>query len=1683
MIAIPGFEIQRTLYHGNRSTVLDAVDLKSQEPRVLKFYHNAPTQGLRQLQTEFEIAKQIPARLTCEMLELRPFADSQVLVMRPFEGQNLRDQVQQPMELGTFLQLAIELSQCLGAIHALQVVHKDISPSNLLWSQRTGEVRIIDFGHASQGSRDTFTGEEAQQPLTGTLPYISPECTGRINRRVDYRTDIYSLGVVFYQLLCGRLPFTETDTLKLVQAHLSAMPPPLNLILPTVPPLLTRIVLKMLEKRPEDRYQSLAILARDLDLCLAQFRESGKVGMFAIAEGDISSFFQLSQQLYGRETQIRTLHAALARVNQGAFEIVMLAGDGGSGKTSLAREIQAEIHKGSGFFLVANHDQMLRERPYSAFLDAITQLLTNLLALPEAELSLWRQRLATALDNEGNELKPLLPLLSQFVTLGDPDLSLEPEERQHRFHRSFQRLLLCLPSPRHPVVFFLDNLQWTDPATLMLLEFLGRDTTVKNLMIVGTYRDNEVSPSHPLRFSLENLRKIRQNLEVLHLPPLNSSNIAQLLMDSLAVPRAKAIPLATLCMRKTEGNPFFLHHFLNDLHAQGLLTFDYSAQAWQWKIEELESLSPTDNVVHYMLEKTRKLSAATQDAMHWASCLGSKFSLNLLSMVMEMDLVTLQGHLQQAERSDLIYTCKSSWNGAEMAFHHDRVRHACANLVTPAVHGQRHLHIARFLLTQSQPVSNTFHIIAHFQHCLELLDDRSERRLVLELYLDGAHKAMVATAHRNAYELLNQASSLLEESFWNEERALMVRYHILATQSSRLCGELAAMNRSIGEVLLHDIPLQERLPIEEEYIQYLVSSNNLSQALERARSIFSGLGLELPARPNALHATKELIIAHWKLGKHPAQKLANLPEMRNDNMLVVMRVASRIASGVFILNPYLFVILVLRLTLLSLRYGHSPYSPWYYTLLALVYCSLLKKIPAGAELGKLARSLSHQDYYRVAKAKILFNYNTQVRPYTESVGRTIDDFSEGYKAGIECGDHEFATHCLSVQVYHQFFQGQCLTELCPTVDMALDSMRNLQQDLGYSFSAVYRQAIHHLQNDTDFTNPWNGPWVELERDIQSPLQQDNHHMLAVHCMLSVQMGLLYETGKPMLSYTQEMKKHIHSVQGFIIEPEFLFVEAMAYMMPALRGQDRAKVLLSLVRANTHKLAERARFAPDNFQGRLLLLQACQADLQGHTLDALTLYDQARAEANRCGHVWLKALICRCVAGYWQRHEKAELSYFYVHLEIAELERWGAHGLAENVRMAFGQSLAYNLANPASPANSKAKARGESRTSTSGPEAIDFQSVIKACNMFSEESRPAALIEKSLELLLENAGGNRGILLHMEQDELYVQGKIDLTCQPALRQTLQHIPMLQEAQMAHSIALTVLRTRQAVLWEIENGLAPYAQDPHIVKSRPHSVICLPILGAQKLLGVLYIENTLTSQAFTPRRERTLTQLLNQISLSLENSLLRQQLTQRPVMANRHNSVGVFYADIVDLSQKVSDMPSQTALKELGDLLEDFDSVMTAQGAERIHTMGNGYLAVVGISESVPFCAVRLIEASFAILDTLRKRNASHAVQWEIRIGIHCGSMSTSMETTQRILHSIYQQPKDPSAESYSAMRIVLTNPVAECIRHLYDLEERRLSMPGQPEQTFYFVNGRINSTAPATFRSPCQQNYYTAAISS
>ena len=1500
-IALPGYHITAQLYAGSHALVYQAVRDADQQPVVIKFLKNEHPSfsELVQFRNQYTVAKNLSFPGIIQSYSLEPYRNSYALVMED-GGISLQKYVRQwgsngdtasprySLPIPDFLAIALQLCDILHELGQNRVIHKDIKPANILINPDS-KVKLIDFSIASLLPRETH---EIINPnvLEGTLAYLSPEQTGRMNRGIDYRSDFYSLGVTFYELLTGQLPFSSNDPMELVHCHISRHPTFIHSLNPQVPPILSEIVAKLMAKNAEDRYQSALGLKHDLELCSTQWQEG--IPWFPLGQRDISDRFVISERLYGREAEVGELLSAFNCVSNGNTELLLVAGFSGIGKTAVINEVHKPIVRQRGYFIKGKFDQFGRI-PLSAFVQALRDLMGQLLSESDAQLEAWKSQILSAVGENGQVIVEVIPELEQIIGTQPPVPELSGSAAQNRFNLLFQKFIGVFATANHPLVVFIDDLQWADSASLNLIKLLM--SAAGYLLLLGAYRDNEVFPAHPLILALEQI-KTKATLNTITLAALSPADINQLVADTLSCAVELAHPLGELVYQKTQGNPFFTTQFLKALHDDGLITFDLNVGHWQCDIAGVRSLALTDDVVEFMALQLQKLPVKTQNVLKLAACIGAQFDLQTLAIVSEHSPETTAADLWRALQEGLLLPTsdiykfyqtddskvktqsKLKTQNCSYRFLHDRVQQAAYSLIPDDQKQVTHLRIGRLLLTVLKTQDEKiFEIVNQLNQGAALLTDAIERDRLAQLNLTAGQKAKAGTAYAASMQYAVEGIKLLAADCWQQNYELTLTLYEMAAEAASLNGDFVQMEHFIERVLHHAQRLLDKIKVYQIKIHGLKAQNQFKQALEFGVSVLQTLGVELPVQPSQADVSRALADTQLALANLSIEELINLPPMQDASRLGATRILFNLCPAAYSVCPELMVLIVCKQIELALQYGNAPAHTHAYAMYGLILCCHMSEIEFGYQVGQLALSLVERLNAKEYTASTLFVASYFTLTWKIQATQMLAELQRAYAIALEAGDVEHAAYAIQRYSYASYYSGAySLVELKQTMASYGAAINQLKQPSILELHNIHHQVVLNLLGEAENPCCLVGEVYDEEQAQLSYVNTGNAIGAAYLYLSKLILFYLFEQPQQAVRMATQAEQYLDAAVSPLITPAFHFYDSLAQLASYADASEleQERILIRSA-ANQEKMQKWASHAPMNYLHKFHLLEAERCRVLGHKAEAIDLYDRAIAGAKANEYIQEASLANELAAKFYLNWGKERIAQEYLIEAYYGYAHWGAKAKVADLETRYPQLLAPILQQSRS-ALSVYETVFASETVTINPssvsDALDLAAILKASQTLSKEIELGKLLSTLLQLVIENAGADKCVLLLMQDERLLVKGLVSVGVEPVI---MQQIPVEESQDIPHKLIYRVKNRLEPVVLLDATAHTEFVTDPYFLRQQPKSILCSPIWHQGKLLGLVYLENKLTFGAFTNERVNTLNLLCAQAAISLENARLYQR----------------------------------------------------------------------------------------------------------------------------------------------------------------------------------------------------------------
>ena len=1487
-MSIPGFEATEEIYRSERTVVLRGVRLSDGSPVVFKTVsedYPDPRAALR-LSHEHEILRRLDSGGIVRTAGLERAARSFVLLLEDFGAVSLdRHLSAHRIDIPAFLSIAAQLADALGRVHDGGIIHKDLNPSNILLNVSTGEVKLADFGISSSLERET-QNDTSVRHIEGTLPYISPEQTGRMNRSVDYRTDFYSLGATLYEILLGWPPFQSDDPMELVHAHLARLPVAPAELNREIPAAISAIVMKLLAKAAEDRYQTARGLKADLERCASGLRRGSTLSMFEPGADDHSDRLTIDQRLYGRDEETQLLIDAFERVCRGSAECLIVSGTPGIGKSTLLHEVYKPLTGRRGFFVSGKFDELQRNVPYAGFLSASRDLIRQVLATPDDELEMWKSRVLEHLGVNARVMVDLLPELEIIIGPQPPVRELPSTEAQNRIHNTICAFVRAVTRKEHPLVVFMDDIHWADSASLDLMRILLSDSGEMHLLFLGAYREREATEA--LDRTIDAIEASGSPVRRIVLIPLDSVTTNQLIADSLRSAPADTAPLAALVYDKTDGNPFFITEFLKSLHREKLLRYDPADHAWKWDTEAIRRKEITDNVVSMLTSRIRRLTPEGARALTTAACVGTTFELGPLASVLGAPVARTAGLLNEAMSEGLVFPVGDAYKyvregastegssippadaaGVAYKFTHDRVQQAAYSLLPDERKAELHYAIGAHLLESIRDPENDrriLDVVNQMNLGAATFTRTEDRRALAALNLTAGKRAKRSGAFEAARNLFAAGKSLLTEDDWGGGQRLAFNLTIALGECEYLTGKFAESEERFAGCHSHASGALEKATICYHEVSLFVYAGALDRGIDAGIAGLRLLGVKLPRSPGKLSVLASLLLVLWLLRGRRILGLGELPAMADEEQRLAIRILMAMVHFAYRSSENLSAVVILRMLAATLTHGMAEESPYAFATYGLVLSTGFGRAASGCAFGELAVRTADRDANPYMLGRCMFVLGSVLHHWRHDIREGTKILADGYARSLSAGDLEYASYALIHLTLNGIVTGELLDDVDRRAEECLAFVKRFKFGNPELTFVLAQRVVRSLKGATSAEGSFEDTgWKESE--YLERLERTHENVAQMYyATLRMLVLYLFRQYREAWRVAEESRPRIAALRGQALQAEFCFYESLTIcaQVDQFQGAERRRAVRILGR-NLRKLDRWSRGAAAHLVTRYLIVSAEAARVEGRTEESMDLFDRALASATEGRFIQSAALASELSARLHLASGRRSVARAFLQDARQGYAAWGATGKVAALDKEFPV-----LRSEGSGRTHSRSGRIGSRTDDSPPGALDLESVLKASQALSSEIDLDRLLEKMMLIVLENAGANRGILIMEVQNQLFVRAEGGTGRGVAV----QSIPLGEFRRIPASVIQYVARTDETVLPGETAQESIFRNDPYLAAEAPRSLLCLPITHQGKRSGILYLENTLTADAFTPGRLEVVRLLSSQIAISLENARLHR-----------------------------------------------------------------------------------------------------------------------------------------------------------------------------------------------------------------
>ena len=1463
MIDFPGYSDIVELKDGSHTELFSAK--KDHQKVIIKLLNKKkPSKSdLQQFQYEYELLKDIDDEYIVKVIDFQLLDDSCFIVMLDTDTQSVQTLLDaNALTMEDKLDIVLQTAKALQNLQEKEIIHKSLTLSSIFYNQETKLLKLSNFADAIRlrSERKLFDTPHAQE---GNLFYFSPEQTGRMNRHVDYRSDLYALGVCMYKLFCGRFPFEQNKKLELYHAIIALPAKEPITINAKLPKVLNGMIMKLLEKNAEQRYQSAYGLTLDIKRVIKQLQNSSSE-LFELGRDDHRGKLHIPEKLFGRDKEVSQLLSSFERVTKGGKEILLVAGYSGVGKSVLVSEVHKPITKSRGFYIEGKFDQFQRDKPYLAIIQAFNAWSHMILSEPVAEQKRWKTKILEALGRNAQVIIDLIPSFEELLGEQESVEELSGMEAQNRFNFLFSTLIRTIASSKQPLVIFIDDLQWSDQATLNLIDAIFQDQQCSHLLLFGAYRDNEVDDTHPFIKTMRQIEKENISMSTLHISNLTKDDVSHLLSETLHQSVQEVDSLVELVYAKTAGNAFFVNNFITALEDEKLLSFDFESQKWCWDIKDLYDKNLTDNVVDLMSQQISKFSDKTQKLLTLASCIGNRFDLFTLSIISENSHQEAADDLESALESGLIIPLKEAYKYVQFSqsdeniyykFSHDRIQQAAYAFLSPKEKPSIHLHIGDLLnksLTGQEREKRVFDIVNHTNIGHELISDTEIRFEMAKMNLEAAHKAKKAVAFKSSYGFLDFAQIYLCQNHWENDYKLSYEIWIMKAELAYMIQEFTASKELIDEILQYSKSGVEKAEAYNISIIRETMQGNYLEAIEYGRQGMDLVGFTLPDDHYDQSFGQEMGEISAYLETHTIASLSELPVCHDPAVAVANKILMNLGPPTYFVLKPLYPVICSSFVLLAIKHGNTDVSAGAYSNYGIVLAAMMGQYEAGYEFGLASLALDKTFDNMQESCKNNFNFGMVLNSWMRPLSEGLAAVNRAYDVGMQSGELQFVGYSIYSKLLFAFVAGESIDDIIHNLSSSYKFQEKTKNQWALDSIGALSLALYHLKGESP-------QLIDEEAFLQSASINEGGHGLCFYKIFKAQYLFVMQDYDQSFSLTSEAEAIIFNIFGLLPVADCNYYNSLSLSMLSLeKDLDQREEDIKRIETNQEQLKIWSDNVKENFLHKFLAVEAQLAWLKGNLEGARKLYNEAITSALHNNFLQDVAIISECYAQFLLKNDSKRVAEIYFQDALYYYERWNADAKVESLKKFMtGEYQTHKL-----------KADGENDT-------VDYNSLIQSIQLISSEVELHSLVSQFVSIAMENAGAQRGLFLLLKDDILELTLEKDIQGRDHLI-SKKFDELSEDDYLIHKAVKQSLNTLQDVTIENACEDEQYAKLSYVKKHKPLSVLVLPIIHNGSLEALLYLENSLVSQLFTPQRVELLRMLGAQVGISFENFRLYENL---------------------------------------------------------------------------------------------------------------------------------------------------------------------------------------------------------------
>ncbi len=1431
--------------------------------KVLKDEYPSDSQLVR-FYNEYEYTHNINVNGVRKVIDKTKYKNKNALFLEYFDGYSIKEAFTGYLQINKFLKYAINISQTLGEIHANNIIHKDINSRNIL-ANNNDEIKIIDFGISSSYDL-TISNTQKIEHLEGRLHYISPEQTGRMNRTVDYRTDLYSLGIVFYELLTGRLPFEYDDSMKLIHAHIAENPDEINKRIKKVPRILSDVVMKLISKNAEDRYQSAFGVKYDLQKIL--FSKTPEYEDFILGEKDFSGKLNIAKKMYGRDEELKKLYKSYANTSNGATELLVISGQAGAGKSVFIYEIYKKVIENNGFYLHGKYEEFKRNIPYSALISAFNGFVESLLIKTDSELNYWRKLIQTSVGNVGKVLTNILPSLSLIIGK-QPDIpALEGKNAKNRFNFVWISFIKAISVAEHPFVLYLDEMQWADSDSLELLKILFADFELNYFLCVTSHNEAQIDSSFAYLKFIEEQKDETIKINEIKLKNLTKQDIFQLINDTLKQNDefdVDFIKFTDLIYSKTNGNIFFTIQLLENLYQEKLLYFDFKTNLWQWDIEQIKKQKISDNLIELLVKKVQKLPKNTRKILKIASCIGVSFSIKLLKSIS-----LKEDDFDEILKNSLNEKIITTSNYEDYNFVDSKIQKSIYSTLEREEKSIIHYKIANFLINNIKKEKQEefiFDIVNHYNNGISNIKLDEDKKKLSELNLLAATKAKQNAAFDTAYNYMKISYNFFDKQNWKNNYKLTLNIFNELAKLSYLTGKYNETTILSKQIIKKANNTIDKVEAYLTLIDLYRAKAQYDKAVEIGLTILESLGMKNLKRTSKAKLIKLFLLVKLHLKRKNPEAIVNQPLLTDVKLLAIIKIMDAIGSAAYLVKPDLFPILILRRIILTIKNGNDIGSPFSYASYG-IFLNVLNKPDEALIYGKLALDLYDKLQSEVVYSKVNFVINFNVYPWKKRIHDFYKNFQIAYQKGNEIGDIEFTAYSLSSYGFFQNVSGFNLKKLLQKSISDLEIFKNLKQEVSIKRQYIFMQFYERMVNDAESTKYFNEkeevPMFLKEKDLSTLSYCFIYKTISLYLFGNYEEA--YKSSKESVRFKDGIKaNYLISLHNFYYSLSILSVIDT-------KDKNEQKKLLEIVLKNQKILKNWSTYCEANFKHKYYLVEAERLKYLKLYEKARTMYEKAIIESQINDFLNEEAIVWERASIFFVQQKNYHIAQFYMQKAYSSYKSWGAFSKLKEIEKKYSDFVYLNSQIDTISTLTPNTISQHMNTGNS----LDINTIIKASQTLSGEVKIENLLKKMLSILIENAGAQNGIIIN-NQNGVYKIEAIGSNNDNDIIIESQNFDTSKK--LAISVVKYVIRTKKYIILDDAQNDKSYMFDDYIKNNNVKSIYCHPVIKNNKITAIIYLENNLSVNVFTTNRIEIVNMLSAQIAISIENALLYENLEQK------------------------------------------------------------------------------------------------------------------------------------------------------------------------------------------------------------